>query len=235
MSALSNIWGVGQPGLSSPNGPLAYALLLLSAALLLGTLYRTHAPAILRAMSRRQWLALGGLCLAALLLSQLLPLRLPWSSPLLRQHPATAYLMLLAAVPPLLAGATLNIPAAVLVGLFAGLGRAVGQTGAPADILAAGLVAGISAWLMQQNYAGRLFTTLRRPVVAGVLGRLLWVVFIILDTLTALAPQATFMGALDLGLDVYKRQSSSRAIISANSRPARSMSVRSAVSTIVCM
>ena len=202
MSALSNIWGVGQPGLSSPNGPLAYALLLLSAALLLGVLYRTHAPAILRAMSRRQWLALGGLCLAALLLSQLLPLRLPWSSPLLRQHPATAYLMLLAAVPPLLAGATLNIPAAVLVGLFAGLGRAVGQTGAPADILAAGLVAGISAWLMQQNYAGRLFTTLRRPVVAGVLGRLLWVVFIILDTLTALAPQATFMGALDLGLFV---------------------------------
>jgi two-component system NtrC family sensor kinase len=200
VSALSDIWGVGQPGLSPPSGPPAYAFLLLVAALLLGVLYQTHAPALLRAMSRRQWLALGGLCLAALLLSQLVPLRLPWSNPLLQQHPATAYLMLLAAVPPLLAGATLNVPAAVLVGLFAGLGRAIGQTGAPGDILAAGLAAGVAAWLMQQNYAGRLFATLRRPVVAGVLGRLLWAVVIVLDIVTALAPQATFLGALDLGL-----------------------------------
>ena len=205
MSALSNIWGVGQPGLSSPNGPLAYALLLLSAALLVGILYRTRAPAVLPAMSRRQWLALGGLCLAALALSQLLPLRLPWSNPLLRQHSSTAYLMLLAAVPPLLAGATLNIPAAVLVGLSAGLGRGVGQTGALTDILAAGLAAGAAAWLMQQNYAGRLFTTLRQPVVAGALGRLVWAGFIVLDTLTTFTPQTGPLGALDLGLYVGLR------------------------------
>ena len=205
MSALSNIWGVGQPGLSSPNGPLVAMLLLLAGALLLGVLHQTRAGAVLRAMSRRQWLALGGLCLAALALSQLLPLRLPWSNPLLRQHPATAYLMLLAAVPPLLAGATLNIPAAVLVGLFAGLGRAVGQTGTLTDILAAGLAAGAAAWLTQQNYAGRLFATLRRPVVAGALGRLLWAGFIVLDTLTTFTPQTGPLGALDLGLFVGLR------------------------------
>ena len=205
MNTPTNIWGVGQLGLWPPNGPLAYALLLLVAALVLGVLYRLRAAAVLRAMSRRQWLALGGLCLAALALSQLLPLRLPWSNPILRQHPATAYLILLAAVPPLLAGATLNIPAAVLVGLVAGLGRAVGQTGTPLDILAGGVVAGASAWLMQQNYAGRLFSTLRRPVVAGSLGRLLWVVFIVLDAGGALSPAATLLDALDLGLFVGLR------------------------------
>ena len=187
-------------GLLSPSGPLAVAFLLLVVAMLLAVLHRLRAPALLRAMSRRQWLALGGLCLVSLALSQFLPLHLPWSSPILRQHPATAYLMLLAAVPYLLAGATLNIPAAILVGLFAGLGRAVGQTGTPLDILAAGVAAGASAWLMQQNYAGRLFRTLRRPAVAGALGRSTWVVFVVLGTLADVAPRAGLLGALDLGL-----------------------------------
>ena len=205
MNTPTNIWGVGQPGLSPPSGPPAFGFWLLLTALLLVVLYQSRAAVTLRAMSRRQWLALGGLCLAALALSQLLPLRLPWSNPILRQHPATGYLLLLAAVPPLLAGATLNVPAAVLVGLFAGLGRAVGQTGAPTDIMIAGLTAGASAWLMQQNYAGRLFAGLRRPVVAGSLGRLLWAGFIVLNTATALAPQAGLLGALDLGLFIGLR------------------------------
>ncbi len=200
MNTPTNIWGVGPLGLLPPSGPLAVALLLLAAAVLLAVLYRLRAPAMLRAMSRRQWLAFGGLCLASLVLSQLLPIALPWSNVILRQHPATAVVALFAAVPALLAGATLNIPAAILVGLFAGLGRAIGQTGAPADILAAGLAAGASSWLMQQNYAGRLFRTLRRPAVAGSLGRLTWLVFIVLGTLADVAPRAGLLGALDLGL-----------------------------------
>ncbi len=163
-------------------------------------LYRLRAAAVLRAMNRRQWLALGALCLAALALSQLLPLRLPWPDALLREHPATATLALFAAVPALLAGAALNIPAAVVVGLFAGLGRAVGQTGSPTDILAAGLVAGASAWLMQQNYSGRLFRALRQPVVAGLLGRLLWGILTVLDILAAMTPRMGLLAALDLGL-----------------------------------
>ena len=83
----------------------------------------------------------------------------PWANPLLRQHSATAVIALFAAVPALLAGATLNVPAAILVGLCAGLGRAIGQTGAPVDIVAGGLAAGASAWLMQQNYACLLYTS----------------------------------------------------------------------------
>ena len=199
MSTPTNIWGAAVPGLMLL-GPFSLGLLLLLAGLLLLILYRLRAPAVLRGMVRRQWLTLGALCLTSLALSQLLLLRLPWSDPLLRQHPATAYLALFAAVPALLAGAALNVPAAIVVGLFAGLGRAVGQTGSPADIFAAGLAAGASAWLMQQNYTGRLFRTLRRPAVAGVLGRLLWAAIIVLDIVAATTPQAGFFGALDMGL-----------------------------------
>lgn len=199
MSTPTNIWGAAVPGLSY-FGLDSLGLTLLLAALLLFVLYRLRAAAVLRAMSRRQWLALGALCLAALALSQLLPLRLPWATPLLREHPTTATLALFAAVPALLAGAALNIPAAIVVGLFAGLGRAVGQTGSPNDILAAGLVAGASAWLMQQNYSGRLFRALRQPVVAGLLGRLLWGLLTVLDIVAAMWPRMGLLAALDLGL-----------------------------------
>ena len=109
MSTPTNIWGVGPLGLLPLDGPLAVAFLLLAAAGLLALLYRLRAPATLRAMSRRQWLAFAGLCLASLALSQLLPITLPWANPLLRQHSATAVVALLAAVPTLLAGATLNL------------------------------------------------------------------------------------------------------------------------------
>ena len=200
MSTPTNIWGVGPLGLLPLDGPLAVAFLLLAAAGLLALLYRLRAPATLRAMSRRQWLAFAGLCLASLALSQLLPITLPWANPLLRQHSATAVIALFAAVPALLAGATLNVPAAILVGLCAGLGRAIGQTGAPVDIVAGGLAAGASAWLMQQNYAGRLFRALRRPAVAGPLGRLMWVAFILLGAVADVAPRAGLLAALDLGL-----------------------------------
>ena len=200
MSTPTNVWGVGQLGLLPLSGPLPVALLLLTAVLLLGILYRLRAPATLRVMSRRQWLAFGGLCLASLALSQLLPIKLSWTNPLLRQHSATAVIALFAAVPYLLAGAALNTPAAIIVGLFAGLGRAIGQTGAPADILAAGLAAGASAWLMQQNYHGRLFRALRHPAVAGPLGRLTWIAFILLGAVADIAPRAGPLAALDLGL-----------------------------------
>lgn len=103
MSTPTNIWGAAVPGLSY-FGLDSLGLTLLLAALLLFVLYRLRAAAVLRAMSRRQWLALGALCLAALALSQLLPLRLPWATPLLREHPTTATLALFAAVPALLAG-----------------------------------------------------------------------------------------------------------------------------------
>lgn len=70
---------------------------------------------------------------------------------------------LFSAAPYLLAGAALNTPAAIIVGLFAGLGRLIGETGQPLDVVAMALAAGLSAMLMQQNFAGRGFSCCAYP------------------------------------------------------------------------
>ena len=200
MTTAYDIWGAAPLGLSGPNGLPAYALMVLTLALCLGAFYQMHALSVFRAMDRGQWLRLAGLCLAALALGQLFPLRLPWTDPLLSQHPATAFLLLFSAVPYLLAGAVLNVPAAMVVGLFAGLGRAFGQTGAPVDILATGLAAGVAAWLMQQNYTGRTFRILRQPVAAALGGQSVLIIFVGLEVFAAAVPRAGSFGALDLAL-----------------------------------
>lgn len=195
-----DIWGAAAPGLLWPSSALAYLLLALTLVLTLGVFLRLGGLAALRAMDRDQWLTWAGLALAALLLGQLFPLHIPWANPILRQNPATAFLLPLSAVAYLLAGAALNPPAAMLVGLVAGLSRAVWQTGAPIDVLTPALAAGLSAWLMGQNYSGRLFTALRQPLVAGTLGRLAILAGVVLQTLATIAPRAGFLGALDMAL-----------------------------------
>lgn len=195
------LWGAADAlGLTRPTGPLSYALLLLTLALLLAVFHRRGGLAAFRALSRSQWALFLVLCLAAPLLSQLLPLVLPWPNAILRDHPATNAVALFAAVPALLAGAALNTPAAIVVGLLAGLGRALGQTGAPVDILAGGLAAGLSAALLRQNYSGQLFRVLRHPVTAAVAGRLTLALFVGLHVFISAVPRASFLGALDLAL-----------------------------------
>lgn len=200
---LNDLWGVGESwGFTWPSGPAAVALLMLAAILTVLAWWRAGGWHSLRAMSRGQWAIFGGLCLASILLSQLLPLAFPWGDPLLRSHPATAATVLFSATPYLLAGVMLNTPAAILVGLLAGAGRALGQTGTPTDIFMMALTAGASASLLQQNYAGRMFAALRQPVVAGALGRLVMVISTALIVLTQTLPRAGFFGALDLALFV---------------------------------
>ncbi|HRO92182.1 MAG TPA: HAMP domain-containing protein, partial [Promineifilum sp.] len=135
-----------------------------------------------------------------LLFSQLFPLTIPWSNSLLRDHPATSIAALLSAAPYLLAGAALNTPAAIIVGLFAGVGRLIGQTGQPLDVVAMALAAGLSAMLMQQNFAGRGFKLLRLPIIAGTLGRLVVVIFTGAAIFFASYRLAGLFGALDLAL-----------------------------------
>lgn len=197
----NEIWGVGgNQGVAWPDGPLTVGLMILSIGLLVWALWRSGASRELGAMTRPQWATFIGLCGASLLLSQLFPLSLPWSNHLLETHPATSFVALLSTVPYLLAGLALNTPAAILVGLLSGLGRALGQSGAPIDIVAVGLAAGLSAVMMRQNYAGRLFGLLRQPVVAGSLGRLAVAVAIGLEVLAAAAPRAGMFAAIDIAL-----------------------------------
>ena len=198
---LNEIWGVtNRPGLDWPGGLPGIGLLVLAFGLLAWAWRRGGGFRAWRAMTRPQWAIWVALSGASLLLSQLFPLSIPWSNPLLRASPLTGAVVLLSAVPYLLAGLALPVPAAIVVGLLAGLGRALGQTGQPLDVIAVGLAAGLSAALMKQSYTGRLSSALRRPGVAGAIGRLVVVAAAVLGLLATAWPTAGFFGALDLAL-----------------------------------
>ncbi|MCZ2113035.1 MAG: HAMP domain-containing protein [Anaerolineae bacterium] len=200
---LSNIWGAGEGWrFNWPNGLAAAVLLSLLIFLTVWAIWREGGPLRLRSMNRSQWALFVGLCAASFLLSQLFPLAFPWADPVLSDHPATATMTLFSAAPYLLAGIVLNTPASIIVGLFAGAGRTLAQTGEPADIFIIALAAGTSASLLRQNYAGFIFKALRQPVVAGSLGRLLVVVGIGVAVMVRALPQAGVFGALDLALFV---------------------------------
>ncbi|MBP6015494.1 MAG: HAMP domain-containing protein [Candidatus Promineofilum sp.] len=174
-------------------------LWLIGLGLLAVALGRSDARRTWQAMGRGQWSTLIVLCGAALFFSQLFPLTFPWINPILREYPATGAILLLSAVPYLVAGALLNVPSAILVGMFAGIGRVVGQTGEPLDVVAVALAAGLSAIMMRQIYAGRGFDLLRRPLAAGVLGRLMLPLIGGLALFAHSLP-AGVLGALDLAL-----------------------------------
>ncbi len=198
---LDNLWGAGESwSILWPSEPAAAVLLALAIALTIWAVWHSGGPRRLGEMNRPQWLIFVGLCVASFALSQLFPLAFPWTDPILASHPATAATALFSAAPYLLAGVVLNAPAAIIVGLFAGAGRALGQTGDPADAFVVALAAGASAVLLQQNFAGRVFSALRQPIVAGALGRLVLVVGTGLAVFAHALPRAGAFGALDLAL-----------------------------------
>jgi PAS domain S-box-containing protein len=197
----NEFWGIaGLGGPAWPDSPLGFAVLLGGLALVVGSLWKSGASQSFRGLNRSQWALFIALCGASLLLSQLFPLVIPWTNPLLRGHPATSVVMLLSAAPYLLAGIALNVPAAIIVGLFAGAGRVVGQTGTPLDVVGVALAAGASAALMRQNYAGRGFELLRQPVVSGVLGRVIVVAATAIAIFSESFGAAGLFGALDLAI-----------------------------------
>ena len=198
---VNEFWGASDfLAITWPDSALGFSLWVITIGLLIWSLIRSGVRPAMRGLNRGQWGLFIVLCGAALLFSQLFPLTIPWSKTLLREHPATSIVALLSAVPYLLAGAALGTPAAIIVGLFAGLGRVVGQTGQPLDIATMALAAGLSAELMQQNYDGRGFKFLRHPITAGALGRLVVVVFTGAGIVAAAYGAAGLFGALDLGL-----------------------------------
>ncbi len=190
----------GSLAITWPDSALGFGLWIIAIGLLTWSLIRSGVGPAMRGLNRSQWALFIVLCGAALLFSQLFALTIPWSKTLLREHPATSIVALLSAVPYLLAGAALGTPAAIIVGLFAGLGRVVGQTGQPLDIATMALAAGLSAELMRQNYDGRGFKFLRHPIIAGALGRLVVVVFTGAGIVAGAYGAAGLFGALDLGL-----------------------------------
>ncbi len=77
---------------------------------------------------------------------------------------------LLAALPWMLAAGYLGIWQAVLVGLAAGLARGGWETQSLTTPLMMALAAGLTAWLMRQNFREAIARLARQPLAAGVLG-----------------------------------------------------------------
>ncbi len=164
------LWGAtGTVGLAWPERLVGTLLLVLYGAFLLFVLYYYRDD--LRQMTLRRWLAVAGLSLAGLGVSQFLPIFLSFGN---QREP----LVLFAAAPFLLAGASIHPAAALIVGMFTGLGRALGQSHLPFDIFNFALAAVLAAIWMQQPYRGRFYQWLRQPVIAGSLnmvGLVFWI------------------------------------------------------------
>lgn len=163
------LWGAsGSFSLGLPDRAPGYLLLFLYLIGLGFVLYR-QGP-ILRRLTSHQWLWLFILSTAAFVASQFLPF--PFSRNTPTGQPA-AYLTVLMAVPLLLSAILLPPAAALLVGMAAGFGQALGESHQLFDLFHYGFTAGFIAHLWQQNYIGRPYNWLRQPVVAGALSAVL--------------------------------------------------------------
>jgi PAS domain S-box-containing protein len=200
------LWGAtGTLGLAWPERLVGAILLLLYGFVLIAALY--HYRRELRQMNSRQWGITAVLTLLSLLFSQLFPIHLTSDSQLAplssAQNPTTA-LLLLAAAPYLLAGAVLNPAAAIIAGLFSGLGRALGQSHLPFDIFHLALAAALAASAMRQSYRGHFYHWLRQPVVAGGLASVSLIFWIGIAEFAGAPSEASNLAALDLALSTAR-------------------------------
>ncbi len=195
------VWGAATDFyLQLPDGVGSLALLALLSVLNLVLLVRYRDA--LAGMDARRWVALAILATTGFAFSQLFPLYLPWLNPVLAVQPSLTAVSLLSTVPYLLAGATLNPGAALLVGLATGLGHGLGQTHSAFDIVQFGLAAWLAGLLLGQRYDGRFFGALRQPVLAGPLAQLLIAFLVGVELFVQLLPTAGVLAALDMGLYV---------------------------------
>ena len=161
-----SLWGVSREvSLNLPNRAVGYLLLLFSIALF------TYLALLLRPSYRRysqkQWLWTAALALAGFIASQLLPLRFQFASAPVADLPASAA-MLLGGIPLLLAGVVVGPAGALIVGALTGLGTSLGQTHQLFDIFGGAFTAVSVAFVLQQNYIGKVYHWLRQPWVAAV-------------------------------------------------------------------
>ncbi len=201
------VWGAtGSYEIGLPGRPLGNALLLVYVASLLFALY--HNRQQFRQLTKSQWAVAVALWGAAFVTSQLFPIRIASDSQLaplgVAQNPVTT-LTLLTAVPLIFAAATLNPVAALITGLFSGLGQSLGQTHQFFDIFHYGLAGLLAGTWLRQSYSGWYYRLLRQPIFSGSLS------LIIVALLTGVgsfagaeASSAGSLAALDLGLSTSR-------------------------------
>jgi hypothetical protein len=124
----------------------------------------------------RRWLLSIVLCLAALILNNVLTWHYQTARPPVPtrpQEPSDLLDPLLGSLPILLVGGWLGSGPAILAGLLGGLVRVLfisGQIPQGFEFAFFGLLAG---FLLRQDYQGRFFSWLRQPLIAGPVARLL--------------------------------------------------------------
>ncbi len=192
----NDLWGVAaELGLAMPSGVWGYGLLAVYLLVLLALLYYFRSG--LKRLNGAKWVQLAALSLAALLLSQLFPLHPSWLATNFPALAARQHLTLLAPLPYLLAGAMFNPAAALLVGLFGGLGHALGESHHLYDIFHVGFAACLASFLMRQPSVGRLHSALRYPLIAALAQATMAVGA---GMAAAVSAQTGFLAAIDVAL-----------------------------------
>lgn len=196
----NQLWGTTDTlTLSLPAQPLGYLLLVayLAAAISLLWLYRAD----LQQQTRSQWTAVFLLSLLALLFSQLLPLTLPFTAvPVTATQELIPLVAPFTALAPLFAAATLNPAAALIVGLFSGLGHSLGHSHQPFDIFHAAFAATLASHWLRQNYLGNVYRWLRHPVLAGCLSYSITFILVGFVTFASSNSSASALSELDLAI-----------------------------------
>jgi len=176
-----DLWGFSSaPFLRLPASPFGFALAFFCAAGVFGWLALTAGT--FRRLTLRQWLILFFLLALAVFLGQTFILRVPANIlpppgvPFEPQRPGLALFVML---PLFLAGGWLGVGPALLVGLAAGLSRAVWETYSVITPFEYALLAGLAAWCLRQDYRDWPGRLLRQPVVTGfLLGALAWLLLV---------------------------------------------------------
>ncbi|NHZ72132.1 MAG: hypothetical protein GWP17_03490, partial [Aquificales bacterium] len=194
------LWGAADSiGLSFPQRPLEYLLLLLYVFLLAYLFYllRDH----FQELTSRDWALTASLAVAGLITSQLFPIHLSFDNQLAPLSAALNPITVLVpfAVVPLIFAAILLDPVGVLlVGMATGLGVSLGQTHDLYAIFNYGFVGLLMVYFLQQNYQGSLFYWLRKPVVAVPVSMGLMAIVLGFATFVSADPNAGNLAAFDL-------------------------------------
>lgn len=202
-------WGAtAPPGFLLPQRPLIATFLLFLYLLSITYLIYNQRKSFL-GLTPRYWLATLLLSLAGVVLSQLfiIPVtaegQLP---PLISTQNPRVTIALFAALPMFLAGASLGVGPALIVGFFTGLSKALWGAHQIFDPFYFALSAAFAAWWFSQNYEGRVYEWLRLPVVAGPLSLVLLLPAFLPAFYAYASVEATWLAALDWSLSATRAQ-----------------------------
>ncbi len=136
-----------------------------------------------RSLSLRSWLIVAIFCILAFVIGSIDQVPLSYLAPINAEYlPAGQSIPLtpLGLAIFILVGALVNPAGAFLVALSFGIGRGLWATHQIYDFFVPVFVATFVAGIMYQQYAGRLYTWLRKPAIAGFLGAFLQIFLVVL-------------------------------------------------------